>query len=425
MSNMMSVVRFTFRNRFLSKTSLVTTIIFAVIISIVINLPYIISLFSSNEVKAVGIAEGSRYSQDIAASLNQQEDGELKIVLLPDGGSPEANLQQAKGKIDSGEISGYLELVEERGTLVQAIYHSDGSLGTGEQSILTTVMQSVKTEAVVKELGLSQEQLVRLNTPVELKTMEISPQEGGMAEKDPGERAIAVGLVYVLLFLLFMSVMMYGNLVSTEVTAEKSSRVMEILISSISPMTQMFGKVIGMLLLGLAQIAIFAVVAAINLLLPHNIEILSSMGIQLSQIPLPLIAGFFFFYLAGFLLYAFLFAAVGSLVSRTEDLGQAVTPLTFILLAGFYIGMLGLSSPDSTFVTVTSYIPFFTPMLMFLRIGLGDPALWEVGLSIAILIVSIGFFGWLSAKIYRVGVLMYGKRPSLKEVRKAMKAYKV
>ncbi|GIP34820.1 ABC transporter permease [Paenibacillus sp. J2TS4] len=424
MSNMMSVVRFTFKNRFLAKASIVSTIIFVVLISVVINLPFIISLFSSDDTTSIGITQSGSYSEQMAASL-QQEEEKIKIVLLPDAGSPEANLQQAKERIDNGELTGYLEVAEENGVLFKAVYHSDKSLGTSEQSMLTTVLQSIKTEAVVKELGLSQEQLAKLNSPIELESMQLTPAEGSGAEKEPGEKMVAVGLVYVLVFLLFMSVMLYGNLISTEVTAEKSSRVMEILISSISPLTQMFGKVLGMLLLGLSQIGIYIVVAAINIMLPHNLEILSSLDIQLSQIPLSLIAGFLFFYLSGFLLYAFLFAAVGSLVSRTEDLGQAVTPLTFILLAGFYIGMFGLSSPDSTFVVVTSYIPFFTPMIMFLRVGLGEPALWEIGLSIVIMLASIGFFGWLSAKIYRVGVLMYGKRPSWKEVRKAMKAYNV
>jgi len=94
-------------------------------------------------------------------------------------------------------------------------------------------------------------------------------------------------------------------------------------------------------------------------------------------------------------------------------------------MIGFYIGIFGLANPGSTIVIVASYIPFFTPFIMFLRIGLTDPAIWEVALGFGILIVSILAAGWLSAKIYRTGVLMYGKRPSIKELIKAMKAYKI
>ena len=100
-------------------------------------------------------------------------------------------------------------------------------------------------------------------------------------------------------------------------------------------------------------------------------------------------------------------------------------PLTMLSLAAFYVGIFGTSQPNASFVEITSFIPFFTPFVMFLRIGLSDPALWEVLLSLGILLATILVLGWLSAKIYRTGVLMYGKRPTIKELVKAMKAYKV
>jgi ABC-2 type transport system permease protein len=119
-----------------------------------------------------------------------------------------------------------------------------------------------------------------------------------------------------------------------------------------------------------------------------------------------------------------LYAAVGSLISRTEDLAQSVLPVTFLMLGSFYIGIFGLSNPTAGFVTAMSFVPFFTPLIMFLRIGMTDPAIWEIAVSIAGLLVTIVIVGWLSAKMYRVGVLMYGKKPSFKEVFKAMMAYR-
>ena len=131
------------------------------------------------------------------------------------------------------------------------------------------------------------------------------------------------------------------------------------------------------------------------------------------------------FYILGYFLYATLYAAVGSIVSRTEDLGQAVMPITMLSLAAFYVAMFSLSSPNSLLLKVCSYIPFVSPVTILLRYGAGDAALLEVGLSLLILIAAIVFFSWLAAKIYRTGVLLYGKRPTLKELRKAMKAYKI
>nr|WP_313778267.1 ABC transporter permease [Paenibacillus larvae] len=111
------------------------------------------------------------------------------------------------------------------------------------------------------------------------------------------------------------------------------------------------------------------------------------------------------------------------MVSRTEELGQAVMPVMFLVIISFFIASFGMQNPNSTLVTVMSFIPFFSPLIMFLRIGLSDPALWEILISIGIMFASIGILAWLSAKIYRAGVLMYGKRPSFKELRKAMKSF--
>jgi ABC-2 type transport system permease protein len=137
-----------------------------------------------------------------------------------------------------------------------------------------------------------------------------------------------------------------------------------------------------------------------------------------------LLVYFIIFYFLGFFLFAMLYAAVGSLISRTEDLAQAILPVTFLSLGSFYIGIFGLNSPTAGFVTAMSFVPFFTPLIMFLRIGMTDPALWQILISILDLLLTILGVAWLSAKIYRVGVLMYGKRPGFKEVLKAMRAYR-
>lgn len=200
---------------------------------------------------------------------------------------------------------------------------------------------------------------------------------------------------------------------------------MELLITSVSPLKQMFGKIVGMFLVGLIQITIYVLVIIVNVKLPHNDKMLGEFNIDLTQIDPMLLLYSVLFYLTGYFLFATLFAAVGSIVSRTEDLGQAVLPITMLSLAGFYISIFSISSPDSVLVKVSSFVPFFSPFVMLLRLGLTDPPVWQVWTSIAILLVTIYASVWVSAKIYRTGVLMYGKRPSFKELRKAMKAYKI
>lgn len=425
----LTVMGFTVRNKFRSKSFIVTSVILALLVIIGSNLPYIISKFQSDEASEIGMVAG-----DVAARLEQyygsQEKAEVIVRQFPDQGSAAANETAMKERISSGEIKGYLELGEPDAAsgFPKVAYKSKATMDFGFTNKLKSGLQYVKNEDAAK--GLPAATLQKLMAPVVIDNVQISTTDGGAGSvgqngKTAEEVVIATGMVYVLVIVLFMGVMITGQLIATEITAEKSSRVMEVLITSVSPLKQMFGKIVGMLIVGLSQILLIAGVAVINLTLPHNIDTLKNLNIDLGAIDPMLIVFAVIFYLLGYFLYSTLYAAVGSIVSRTEDLGQAVMPLTLFSLAGFYLAIFGLTTPNATYVVISSFIPFFSPFLMFMRIGLTDPAWWEVALSLAILCGTIFGLGWLSAKIYRTGVLMYGKRPTMKELRKAMKAYKV
>ncbi|RAU91999.1 ABC transporter permease [Paenibacillus sp. YN15] len=425
----LTVMGFTIRNKFRSKSFLVTSAILALLVIVGSNLPYIISKFQSDKPTEIGMVAG-----DLATRLGEyyetQEKPEVILRQYPDQGSAAANDAAMKERISSGEIKGYLELGAANGasSFPKVTYKSKATIDFGFTNKLRSGLEYVKNQEVAK--GLPAETLQKLMTPVAIDNVQISTTDGGAGSvgqegKTAQEVQIATGMVYILVIVLFMGVMITGQLIATEITAEKSSRVMEVLITSVSPLKQMFGKIVGMLVVGLSQILLIAAVALINLTLPHNIDTLKNLNIDLGDIDPLLIVFAVIFYLLGYFLYSTLYAAVGSIVSRTEELGQAVMPLTLFSLAGFYLAIFGLTTPNATYVVVSSFIPFFSPFLMFMRIGLTDPAWWEVALSLLILCGTIFGLGWLSAKIYRTGVLMYGKRPTLKELSKAMKAYKV
>lgn len=428
MSSFFTVIKFTFSNRFKSRSFIYTTIILALIISLGINLPFIIESFSSGQPKKIGvITDQSEVAAKLEEYFTKQEKPKLKMVILPDLGSQEANEKKAIEELTYKNIKAFLQFTnDDKSTFPKVTYKALGSLDQSEKAMLQMALQSIKTQLAVQNAGLNEEQKLQLFAPISLEDIQISIKEGGAAAvKTEEERAMAYIMVYVLLVLLFMIVQMYGGMIASEVTAEKSSRVMELLISSVSPLRQMFGKVIGMFLLGLSQMCLFAVIVGLNLFLPHNKEILTKHNLKFSDIPPNLFVYFIIFFLLGFFMYAILYAMVGSLISRTEDLQQAILPVTLLMLASFYIGIFGIQTPSATFITAMSFVPFFTPLIMFLRIGLVDLPFWQVVLSIAVLLASILCLGWLAVKIYRVGVLMYGKRPTIREVMKAMKAFKV
>ena len=238
--------------------------------------------------------------------------------------------------------------------------------------------------------------------------------------KTDEELNAARGIVYIMLFVLYMAVIIYGQIIATDVATEKSSRVMEILISSASPITHLFAKIIGIACLGITQMLIIFMYA-IWLFKTKGSELADALieefGFSVENLALFIYALIFF--ILGYLLYATIAAMLGSLVSRVEDVQQLTMPLIFLVMIAFFIAMFGLAAPDAKFITITSYIPFFTPMIMFLRIGMLEIPAWEIGLSITVLIATIILFAWLSARIYRGGVLMYGPSRSLKDMKQA------
>ncbi|WP_018887070.1 ABC transporter permease [Paenibacillus massiliensis] len=435
MNRIGTVIGFTFRQKAKTKSFLITTLVLALLITIGMNIPYLITLFKGEDKASSPMKEQMSIGlivqqQDATVAEALEQYTQLQSVtplswIRYDSTTDEA-LQSA---LQNDTITGYVELTSAAGEFPTVEYVAKGDAPSPDViALLQAGLQSAKTK-LIAGTTLSEQQVQEISTPVQIdsRTISVEAEGGNGADGNAGENLspINYALVYVLMILFFTSAMMTGNMIASEVTAEKSSRIMEILITSVSPLTQMFGKIIGIFMIGMLQILVFALVVGGNLLLPHNHVILADAGLSLAELNVQVLVYGLIFYILGYFLYAVLFAAVGSIVSRTEDLGQAVMPITMLALAAFYIGIFNIFTSDTMLVKVSSFVPFTSPTVMLLRIGLERAALWEIWLSLLILVISIVGFGWLSAKIYRTGVLMYGKRPSWKELRKAMKAYKI
>lgn len=220
---------------------------------------------------------------------------------------------------------------------------------------------------------------------------------------------------YILIFALYMAILLYGQSVATSVASEKSSRAMELLITSAKTSHLMFGKVLGAGAAGLLQMS--AILGFSFLFFNMNESYWGGNAIvnSLFNMPLSIILYTILFFVLGYLLYSFLFGAVGSLVSKMEDISTSVMPITFLFIIAFFIVVFSMNSGnvDSALMVAASYVPFTSPMAMFTRIAMGEVAPYEVILSVAILIVSVAAVGMLSARIYKMGVLLYGKPPKL------------
>jgi len=248
------------------------------------------------------------------------------------------------------------------------------------------------------------------------------------AKTDPVEDTPAtIGkslLSFGMTILIFMIVIMYGNWIAASVVEEKSSRVMEVVLNAVSPFRLLAGKVFGVGAVAFTQFAAVVAVGGLSLLLQGSIGDLV-LGTPGAAASLPqgltpeLLLAFGVYGLLGFLLYATLFAAAGSLVSRQEDVGAAVMPLTLLSAAGYMIGVyaaMGILDIHATWVLGLTLFPFLAPFMMLGRIAVGAAAPWEVVVSLVLLVAALGLALWVAARIYAVGVLLYGSRPGYRAV---------
>ena len=222
---------------------------------------------------------------------------------------------------------------------------------------------------------------------------------------------------YIMVFALYMVILLYGQMVASSVATEKSSKAMEVLITSAKPTNMMFGKVLSSCVAGFTQL----LVVFGSAILFYNINkkgLGNPIIASIFNMPFSLFIFMLVFFILGFLIYAFLFGAVGSTATKLEDINTSVMPITFLFVIGFIIVITAMSSGsvDGPLVTACSYIPFTSPMAMFTRIAMSTVAWYEIAISIAILVASVIGIGFLSAKIYRIGVLMYGNKPKIKDL---------
>lgn len=244
---------------------------------------------------------------------------------------------------------------------------------------------------------------------------------GGAKPIDAAEYAgrRIVGVVFVIL--IFITLVIYGMWVAAGVVAEKSSRVMELLISAASPAELVTGKVVGIGLAGLVQYVAILVPALVTLLFQDRIAeaVLGSAGgvsLSLAALTPGLLAAYGAFWILGFILYALIYAAAGSLVSRAEDLQVLALPLSLVAIGGYLQAVMALSGGISDTVRLASYVPFWSPFVMLTRLTVGRVEPWEIVLSFGLLIAAIPIVGVVAVRVYSAGVLLYGQRPGARQI---------
>lgn len=412
MKQFSKIFKFEFLNYLKNKVFLIMTIAIIVVIAGVLTVPALLGMDGQEETSAP--ADGRPV---IAVLENTQTQGTTEFLAqalpaftLEKTDETEESLRASVQKGDYAAV-----LVMRTPLSYRYIVDSMGMFDTTQQQIDAVLVSKYQVD-VMQEAGMSAEEaqgvLTAQTTPevVEIGTSQMQ----------------SFFYTYILILLLYIAIILYGQFVATGVAAEKSSRAMELLITSAKPESLMFGKVMGIGSAGLLQMALILGSGFLFYQLnasywQGNMIISSIFGMPLSMLLYTLL-----FFVLGFFIYAFLFGALGSLANRSEDVNTLVLPVTMLFIVAFLVVMtsMGSGSIDSPLMIACSYIPFTSPMAMFTRIAMGGVAAWEIILSVAILVTTTIGVGYLSAAIYRVGVLLYGKPPKLSELFRILKRSK-
>jgi len=304
-------------------------------------------------------------------------------------------------------------------------------------SLENRLEQKLETEKRIK-LGIDLEKLKSSNLNVDIKLSNFTGERSSKLIN-----GIKIGLGMGAGYIIMMFIIIYGAMVMRSVIEEKTSRIIEVIISSVKPFQLMMGKVLGTAAAGLLQFLIWALILGIILVASsYFLGVDTMQNMQAGQIPeaampqtnaqfalseilkLPLwsmFMWFIFFFIGGYLLYSSIYAAIGSAVDNETDTQQFMFPVLMPLMIGVYVGFATvINDPNGTVATVFSMIPFTSPIVMLMRIPFGVP-LWQILLSLFLLIITFIFVIWIAAKIYRVGILMYGKKVTYKELYKWLK----
>ena len=287
-----------------------------------------------------------------------------------------------------------------------------GLYDTTEQNINSILLSHYKT-IQLQNYGLSMEQIVNIST-VTVKGNSL------VVGQDQSQNFMHA---YILMMVLYITVLVYGQIVAQSVATEKSSRAMELLITSADPKNLIFGKVLGTGFAGLTQMAIILLWGVLCVAINKDYLVDSDIFSMFTGFSASMIIYTIIFFVLGFMLYAFLVGAMGSMASKLEDVGTLTMPVMMFLIIGFLITISLMSSGniDSGIIKFLSYFPFTAPMAMFARIAMGTATTIQAIISIIILIISIIGVGYLAVAIYRIGILMYGKPPKFNEIIRALK----
>ncbi|HEX7335405.1 MAG TPA: ABC transporter permease [Pyrinomonadaceae bacterium] len=430
MMKLWTVVKREYMQRVRAKMFIVSTILLPLVMSLFALVPAIILNIETPPLRVAVVDQTGKMFAQLKQELSSEPDQATTTTGQNDNTSQRRGFG-SRGKFVLDEVSANQPTEQIRATLDQRLNAKelDGYiilppdfLSSGKADFFTRNAGDLVSYGRLSSAlnrAVRQQRLIEANVdtktrqdlfkPAELQAVRIG---AGTQERDSGER---FALVFGVGLVMYIAILMYGQIILGAVIEEKETRIAEILFSSVKPFTLMMGKLVGVSLVALTQFAIWGLAFSVFVL--YGASALAASGVKgnIPSVPISHYIYFGLFFLLGYFIYGTIYALVGSMVTTAQEGGQLAVPIILILVVSFYLFYPVSRSPDSNFSFWVSMIPFTAPVSMLVRIVTQTPPLWQIALSLLIGFGSVLAIMWVTARIYRVGMLMYGKRASVTE----------
>ncbi len=405
MHNVWLIARREYLERIRTRGFLIATILIPLLMGGGIATSILIAKHAKSNSRIVIVSQDMRLGQDLKEQLARDTDGGMQVNLIS---PPSANTRPSLERmIHKKDLDGYITLTPVNGGRPQITYRQGSSADLATRETVQESLGKVLERERLIQQGMSSKDVDAMMRPVEMTSSNAAPEDNTSAN---------FAGAYTLFFLMYLVIMLYGMNVARSIIEEKTSRVFEVMLATVKPAQMMAGKVIGVGSVGLTQVSIWMLAAVLLTATPIMAYLLGA-GAHIS-LSAAQVAYFLVFFLLGYLLYSAMAAALGAMTNSEQELQQLNMFLVMPLAACMVALPLVLNAPASLPARIISFIPFCAPLLMYMRISVSPVPWYEIVGSIAVMVATIYAVLWVSSRIYRVGILMYGKKPNLTEIRR-------
>ncbi|WP_436957625.1 ABC transporter permease [Staphylococcus sp. AS1337] len=389
----------TYKNKVKAKSFMIFTAVVIILMLGASNINKIIDLFDDGPDK-VGVVSSNDEIYKVIKSQGHQLDEGAKFSKVSE--------KQARSQVESEKLDkAYIIKLNDNKKLSGKILSKD-TVSEQDKQKLKATLSTIQTQFVANSLDLSEGELKQLQAQSDVSS-EVIANNAKSSNLSEAQKGFNTAIVYLGIMLMFFIIFNYASQVAMEIATEKTSRVIEMIITSVSPVTHLFAKMAGVIAVALTQISIFVIVGVICFLTFDISDMLQGFKVEPNELTLQLAVVGFVSLIIGVFSYIILASILGSITSRIEDINQALMPMTLVSMIAFYISLFSVMNPDTLLVKIVSFIPLMSPFVMFVRASTPDVATWEIVISVGLSIITIFVLLWIAVRSYKDTILSFDK----------------